>query len=90
MNVEEFRNVSVAVSDLADPRTSNKRAARGKYTVYTDEDHATIGKYACQHSNERARKKFLEKYPKLRESTVRNFKKMYKSRKKGKRGVFHV
>ena len=47
MNVEQFRNVSSAVSDLADPRTSNKRAARGKYTVYTDEDQATIGKYAC-------------------------------------------
>lgn len=85
MNVEEFGNVSAAVSDLTDPSTSKKRAARGKYTIYTDEDRATIGKYASQHGNDRARKKFLDKYPKLTESTVRNFKKMYLKKVKEER-----
>lgn len=42
MNIEEFRNVSAAVSDLADPSNSNKRAAGEKYTVYTDEDRASV------------------------------------------------
>ena len=84
MNVEEFGNVSAAVSDLTDPSTSKKRAARGKYTIYTDEDRATIGKCASQHGNDRARKKFLDKYPKLTESTVRNFK-MYLKKVKEER-----
>ena len=47
MNVEKFTKVSAAVSDLAHPCTSNKRAARGKYAIYTHDDRATTGKYAC-------------------------------------------
>ena len=74
MNMEEYGNVSAVASDLADPETSGKRKSRGKYTVYTKEDRATIGKYASESGNERARLRFLEKYPKLTESTVWNFR----------------
>lgn len=78
LSIEEHANVSAAVSDLADPAIlSNKRKPRGKYTAYSDEARAKIGKYASQNGNERARQKFLTEFPKLTESTVRNFKKMY-------------
>ena len=52
----------------------------GHYIHYSDEDHASIGKYAAEHGNERARKMFSGKYPDLSESTVRNFKKRYLDR----------
>lgn len=79
LSVEEHTNVLSAVSDLADPcsSSSSKRQKRGKYAIYTDEDRAKIGKYASEHGNERARKRFIKVFPKLHESTVRNFKKRY-------------
>ena len=71
LNVEEHAKVAAAVSSLADPAVlSNKRKSRGKYSVYTPEAHAKIGKYALQNGNERARQKFLTEFPKLSESTV--------------------
>ena len=58
----------------ADPNpAAKKRGSRGKYITYTKEDRAVIGKYASVNGNERARVKFLHKYPKLTESTVRSF-----------------
>ena len=63
LNVEEHANVAAAVSDLADP--ANKRKSQGKYSVYTDEVRAKIGKYALRNGNERARRKFLTDFPKL-------------------------
>ena len=52
----------------------------GHYIHYSDEDRASIGKYAAEHGNERARKKFSGEYPDLSESTVRKFKKRYLDR----------
>ena len=78
LNIEEYRNVSTVVSTLSNPHTTTgKSKRRGKYTVYTDEDRARIGRYASLNGNEQAKKKVLSDYPKLTESTIRNFKKMY-------------
>lgn len=77
LNNEEYRNVSTVVATLSDPTGPVKRKRRGKYTVYTDEDRAKIGRYASINGNDRAKKTFLSDYPSLTESTVRNFKKMY-------------
>lgn len=79
---EEHACISEGVCDLADP---NKRKSRGRYTVYTDEIHARIGRYASMNGNERARKHFMVEYPKLTESSVRNLKKMYLSKVKEER-----
>ena len=48
--------------------------------MYSAEDMARIGKYALENGNETARVHFLKKFPNLRESTLRNFKKAYKEK----------
>ena len=68
------------VSNLTDPQLPRKRKSRGKYIQYSDEDRAKIGKYASENGNEKARHHFLGKIPHLSESTVRNFKKMYRKK----------
>ena len=57
-----------------------KRRLRGTYTQYSPRDRTKIGQYALEHGNEKARKHFLEQFPNLKESTIRNFKKAYKER----------
>lgn len=59
-----------------------KRRARGSYIQYSAEQRATIGKYALENGNENARRHFTSLFPtlKLRESTIRNFKKAYKEK----------
>jgi hypothetical protein len=52
--------------------------------VYSDEDRARIGRYASVNGYESARKHFLGEYPKLAESTIRNFKKMYLNQRETK------
>lgn len=82
-NVEHSAVVASGVAELADPSpATKKRKTRGKYTEYTPQQRASIGKYACEHGNERARKYFLSTFPQLRESTIRNFKKAYKEKMK--------
>ena len=76
----EYANVVASVSTLADPELVRKRKSKGKYYQYTDEDRAKIGRYACEHGNEKARRRFLNQKPKLSESTVRNFKKRYQTK----------
>ena len=78
--VEYERIVSTNIPDLSDPSPPAKkpRVPRGKYTFYTPENRAKIGKYALENGNERARRHFLLQFPNLNESTVRNFKKGYK------------
>ena len=69
------------VPELADPvgpPGKKPRVARGKYSTYTPETRAKIGKYALENGNERARSRFCRDFPKLNESTVSNFKKAYK------------
>ena len=50
-----------------------------KYTVYTAESHAKIGKYALENGNKRAQIHFKSQFPDLKESTIRNFKKTTRS-----------
>ena len=71
------------VPDLADPSPAKRqRVSRGKYTVYSAESRAKIGKYAFENGNKGARVHFKAQFPNLKESTIRNFKKAYKEQLK--------
>ena len=86
LDVEHSAVLASSIVELADPSPAVKRRkTRGKYTEYTPQQRASIGKYACEHGNERARKYFLSSFPQLRESTIRNFKKAYKGKMKYQR-----
>ena len=74
----EYGAVINNTSEILSAWNKKQRCTRGKYLKFSDVDRAKIGKYALENVNERARQKFLEKYPTLTESTVRNFKKAYK------------
>ncbi len=65
---EEHDSVTAAIEDLANPAA--KKIKRGKYAKYSDEQRAQIGKYACEHGNTNAQRKFLSGFPNLNESTV--------------------
>uniref|UniRef100_A0A1X7SIB0 DUF4817 domain-containing protein n=1 Tax=Amphimedon queenslandica TaxID=400682 RepID=A0A1X7SIB0_AMPQE len=58
---------------------AKKRRECGTYTAYRRKDSASIGKYALESGNEKARLHFLSTFPNLRESTIRNFTKAYES-----------
>ena len=75
--LENKKILSETSDAVIDTTYKKQRVARGKYTKYSNEDRAKIGKYVLENGNERARKHFLIKYPLLTESTVRNFKKAY-------------
>ena len=73
--------VANGVPDLANPSPSKRRRVTiSKYTVYTPENRAKIGKYSSENGNERARLHFKTKFAKLKESTIRNFKKAYRDK----------
>ena len=71
--VEFETTLTSGIGELADPApsASKKRKMRGKYTAYTPEQRASIGKYALENGNERARRHFLSLFPNLNESTIR-------------------
>ena len=50
---------------------------RKRYTAFSDEDRAAIGRHAAENSNVSALSKFRSSFPDLGESTVRLFKKKY-------------
>ena len=52
---------------------------RKRYTVFSDEKRAEIGRYAAENRNNAALEKFRRDIPNLGESTVRLFKKKYYS-----------
>ena len=77
----EYDNVSASVPQLANPTPAAKKGkTRGRYTHYSAEDRASIGRYALENGNEKARQYFLVKFPNLKESTIRNFKKAYREK----------
>ena len=80
LGVVEYDQVSAAVSELTDPSPAKKRRVRGSYTQYSVEQRALIGRYALENGNERARKHFHASFPNLKESTIRNLKKLYKEK----------
>ena len=61
-------NAAVQRETSADSATSRKRK---KYTSFTDNDRAIIGKHAAENGNISAQKKFKSSFPDLGESTVR-------------------
>ena len=77
------------MSELADPSLSTKKKTRGKYVVYSGKDRALIGIYALENGNERERLHFSSRYPELKESTIRNFKKAYRERMEHERKQQH-
>ena len=52
---------------------------RNRYTAFTDEERARIGRHAALNGNSAALKKFRSDVPDLDESTVRLFKEKYLS-----------
>ena len=77
LGTTEHSQVCEAVAELSDPSPAKKRRARGSYTNYSPADRAQIGRYAFENGNERARKHYKSKFPNLKESTIRNFKRAY-------------
>ena len=66
--VEFEHTLKSGVGSLADPAeaATKKRKARGKYVRYTAEQRASIGKYALENGNERARRHFSSVFPNIR------------------------
>uniref|UniRef100_A0A1X7VSS3 Uncharacterized protein n=1 Tax=Amphimedon queenslandica TaxID=400682 RepID=A0A1X7VSS3_AMPQE len=81
--VEYGSIVTSDVAGLSDPLDSapaaKKCRAHRTYTTYRPKDCASIGKYALENGNEKARLHFLSTFPNWRESTIRNFKEAYES-----------
>ena len=66
----EYDTVSEStVSDLTDPSPPKKKRGR-KYTQYKPQQCASIGKYALENGNERARIHYLHEFPNVNESTI--------------------
>ena len=65
-----------AVESLLTQQDGGKRK-RKPYRRFSDTDRAVIGKYAAEHGNAEAMKKFKQEFPELPESTVRSFKIKY-------------
>ena len=61
---------------LAQQQNGGKRK-RKPYRRFSDTDRAVIGKYAAEHGNAKAMKRFKQEFPELPESTVRSFKIKY-------------
>ena len=59
--------------ELSADAAGNSRK-RKKYTEFSDEDRAVIGKHAAENGTLSAQKKFKSKFPDLGKSTVRLFK----------------
>jgi len=65
-----------AVESLLSQQNGGKRK-RKPYRRFSDTDRAIIGKYAAEHGNAEAMKRFKQEFPELPESTVRSFKIKY-------------
>lgn len=75
------------MSDESSTPTRRRGSSRGHYTVYTPEQKAEIGRYACEHGNFKAIcAKFSDEFGiEVKASTVRQFKKAFlNQRKEGK------
>lgn len=58
------------------------KPSRSSYKKYTPKDRYRIGKYASETGSTAAVRKFKDKFPKLNESTVREFRKKYQDQLK--------
>ena len=74
---EATQEANKAVQSLLSQQDGAKRK-RKPYRRFSETDRATIGKYAAEHGNAEAMKRFKTEFPELPESTVRSFKIKYK------------
>ena len=75
----QYESTVNSVAELADPAAAKKRKPRGSYVHYNPKERARIGKYALENGNINTISHFKREFPALKESTVRNFKKAYKT-----------
>ena len=68
---------------LQEQETPSKRQPRGKYAKFSPVEKASVGKYASEHGVAKAVEHFKEKV--LKESTVRDWKKVYEFNLREKR-----
>ena len=68
-------NVNEECCHLDTAHSDEKKKKRGEYNKYSDEAKLKIGKYACEHGVMKAVRHFKEKN--VKESTVRDWKKIY-------------
>jgi len=74
---EATQEANKAVQSLLSQQDGAKRK-RKPYRRFSETDRAAIGKYAAEHGNAEAMKRFKTEFPELPESTVRSFKIKYK------------
>jgi len=74
---EATQEANKAVQSLLSQQDGVRRK-RKPYRRFSETDRATIGKYAAEHGNAEAMKRFKTEFPELPESTVRSFKIKYK------------
>ena len=70
------------MANVAVKKCLRQAKKRGAYMVYTDKDRYSIGKYASCHGMAASVTAWKKTYPNLNESTVRGFKKRYKTKLK--------
>ena len=72
------KEANKAMQCVLDEQSSQQPSSkRRKYTTFSDEQRAKVGKYAAENGNTAALRKFRSELPNLGESTVRFFKKCY-------------
>ena len=72
------REANAAISRVLTPTEQSTSHKRKVYSVFSDEQRATIGQYAAENGNAAAVKKFKGDFDNgLGEGTVRLFKKRY-------------
>lgn len=83
----EYNAVVSSVADIVttESSTASSSRKRGKYTHFSAEIRAKIGKYASENGNSKAICHFKKELPALKESTVRTFKQAYEKRLKEER-----
>ena len=83
----EYNAVVSSVADIVTTKSSTASSSRkrGKYTHFSAEIRAKIGKYASENGNSKAICHFKKELPALKESTVRTFKQAYEKRLKEER-----
>ena len=74
---EATQEANKAVQSLLSQQDGAKRK-RKPYRRFSETDRAAIGKYAAEHGNAEAMKRFKAEFPELPESTVRSFKIKYR------------
>ena len=70
-------NIGAVDSTAIDKEIMTTKKERDTYQKWTPTDRFKIGKYAAENGNSAAVRKFKDEFPRLNESTVREFKKRY-------------